>query len=101
MSVFVEDAAESIASSDVEVGESVRFGDRLGERAKGCRGVEADHYHGVELKALALVDRHEGYAIRPLERVQRIGPRLARIGGSRDGGCRGCSRGRRTPFRAL
>jgi hypothetical protein len=31
--VFVEDAAESIAPSDVEVAESVRFGDRLGERA--------------------------------------------------------------------
>ncbi|HEV7897413.1 MAG TPA: hypothetical protein VGP31_06165 [Planosporangium sp.] len=33
MPVFVEDAAESIASSDVEVVESVRFGDWLGERA--------------------------------------------------------------------
>jgi hypothetical protein len=33
MSVLVEDAAESIASSDVEVVESVRFGDRFGERA--------------------------------------------------------------------
>jgi hypothetical protein len=31
--VFVEDAAESIASADVEAVESVRFGDRLGERA--------------------------------------------------------------------
>jgi predicted ATPase len=31
--VFVEDAAESIVSSDVEVVESVRFGDQLGERA--------------------------------------------------------------------
>jgi hypothetical protein len=38
--IFVEDAAESIASSDVEVVESVRFGDSLGERAQGCRGVE-------------------------------------------------------------
>jgi hypothetical protein len=33
MSVLVEDAAESITSLDVEVGESVRFGDRLGERS--------------------------------------------------------------------
>jgi hypothetical protein len=33
VSVFVEDAAESIASSDVEVVESARFGDRLAERA--------------------------------------------------------------------
>jgi hypothetical protein len=32
VSEFVEDAAESIASSDVEAAESVRFGDRLGER---------------------------------------------------------------------
>jgi hypothetical protein len=38
--VFVEDAAQSVASSDVEVVESARFGDRLGERASGCRGVE-------------------------------------------------------------
>jgi hypothetical protein len=29
----VEDAAESIASSDVEVIELVRFGDRLGQQA--------------------------------------------------------------------
>ncbi|MCW2640874.1 MAG: hypothetical protein JWP76_3180 [Dactylosporangium sp.] len=33
MWVLMEDAAESIASADVEVVESVRFGDRLGERA--------------------------------------------------------------------
>lgn len=33
MSVLVEDAAESIASSDVEVVEPVWFGDRLGRRA--------------------------------------------------------------------
>jgi hypothetical protein len=33
MSVFVEDAAEPTTSSDVEVVESVRFGDRLGEWA--------------------------------------------------------------------
>jgi hypothetical protein len=33
VSVFVEDAAESVASSDVEVVESVRCGDRLWERA--------------------------------------------------------------------
>jgi hypothetical protein len=33
MSVLVEDAAESIASSDIEAAESVRFGDRLGQRA--------------------------------------------------------------------
>ena len=40
MLIFVEDAAESIVSSDVEVGEWFWFGDRLGERAQGCRGVE-------------------------------------------------------------
>jgi hypothetical protein len=40
VSVLVEDTAESIASSDVEVGESVWFGDRLGERAQGCRRSE-------------------------------------------------------------
>jgi hypothetical protein len=31
--VFVEDAAESIAASDVEVVESLRFGDRSGQPA--------------------------------------------------------------------
>jgi hypothetical protein len=31
--ILVEDAAGSIASSDVEVVELVRFGDRSGERA--------------------------------------------------------------------
>src|SRR3954452_8299424 len=40
MLVFVEDAAESVTSSDVEVVKSVRFGDRLGERTQGCRGAE-------------------------------------------------------------
>jgi putative transposase len=38
--VFVQDAAQSVASSDVEVGESARFGDQLRERASGCRGAE-------------------------------------------------------------
>jgi hypothetical protein len=33
VSVFVDDAAESIASSDVEAVELVRFGDWLRERA--------------------------------------------------------------------
>jgi hypothetical protein len=33
MLVFVEDAAESVASLDVEVVESAGWGDRLGERA--------------------------------------------------------------------
>jgi hypothetical protein len=33
MLVFVEDAAESVPSSDVEVVESAGCGDRLGERA--------------------------------------------------------------------
>jgi hypothetical protein len=30
MVVFVEDAAEALASSDVEVGEAARVGDRFG-----------------------------------------------------------------------
>jgi hypothetical protein len=30
MIVFVEDAAEAVAAVDVQVGESVRVGDRLG-----------------------------------------------------------------------
>jgi hypothetical protein len=42
MSVLVEDATESVTSADVEVVKSVRFGDRLGERAqvprRGARG---------------------------------------------------------------
>jgi hypothetical protein len=40
VSVLVEDAAESIASSDVEAVELFRCGDRLGEWAQGCCGVE-------------------------------------------------------------
>jgi hypothetical protein len=38
--VLVKDAVDSIMSVDVEVLESVRFGDRLGEWAKGRGGVE-------------------------------------------------------------
>lgn len=37
MPLFVEDAAESIVSSDVEVGESVGFGDRLGSGRSGAK----------------------------------------------------------------
>jgi hypothetical protein len=37
MCVFVEEAAESVVSMDVEAVESVRFGDRFGERPQGCR----------------------------------------------------------------
>jgi hypothetical protein len=33
MLVFVQDAAEAVASVDVEMGESVGFGDRLGKWA--------------------------------------------------------------------
>jgi len=40
MLVFVEDAAESVVSSDVDSVESVGLDDRLGERAQGCRGAE-------------------------------------------------------------
>jgi hypothetical protein len=36
----VEDAAESVVSSDVDSVESVGLDDRLGERAQGCRGAE-------------------------------------------------------------
>jgi hypothetical protein len=38
VSVFVEDAAESIASLDVKKVQSARFGDGLGERGQRCRG---------------------------------------------------------------
>jgi hypothetical protein len=34
--VFVEDATESVTSSDVESSEWVRFGDRLGSRRRGA-----------------------------------------------------------------
>jgi hypothetical protein len=37
--VLVEDAAESIMSSDVEVVEGIRFSDRGGTRALWCAGV--------------------------------------------------------------
>ena len=40
MLVLVEDAAESITSADVEVVESVRFGDRFGQWAEGCGAVQ-------------------------------------------------------------
>ncbi|MFC5003323.1 transposase [Dactylosporangium cerinum] len=63
MSIFVEDAAESIVSSDVEVGESVRFGDRLGERAYGCRGVERSVGSVLVVEGLVLA-----------ERVEKMGP---------------------------
>ena len=55
--VLVEDAAESIAPSDVEAVELFRCGDRLGERAQGCRGVEGPVGPVLVVVGLVLVDR--------------------------------------------
>jgi hypothetical protein len=57
VSVLVEDAAESIASSDVEVVELVRCGDRLGEWAQGCCGVEGAVGPVLVVEGLVLVER--------------------------------------------
>jgi hypothetical protein len=57
MSVLVEDAVESIASSDVEVVESVRFGDRLGERAQWCCGAERPVRSVLVVERLVLAQR--------------------------------------------
>src|SRR5258707_516314 len=61
--VLVEDAAELIVSSDVEVGESVRLGYRLGQRAQGRCSVERAVGPVLVVKGLVLV-----------ERVQEVGP---------------------------
>jgi hypothetical protein len=61
MSVLVQDAAESITSSDVEAVESVRFGDRLGERAQRCRALE---------RAVGPVFVVEGFVL--AERVEKV-----------------------------
>jgi len=37
MLVFVEDAAEAVASADIEARDLLRGGHRFGERAQGCR----------------------------------------------------------------
>jgi hypothetical protein len=55
----MEDAAEPIASSDVEAVDSVRFGDRLGERAQGCRGAERAVGPVLVVEGLVLVERVE------------------------------------------
>lgn len=57
MSVLVQDAAESIASSDIEAAESVRFGDRLGERAQGCRRSERPVGSVLVVERLVLAER--------------------------------------------
>jgi hypothetical protein len=57
VSVLVEHAVESIASSDVEVGESVRFGDWLGERAQRCRGAERAMGSVLVVEGLVLAER--------------------------------------------
>jgi hypothetical protein len=57
MSVFVEDAAESIASSDVEAVASFRFGDWLGEWAQGRRGAERAMGPVLAVESLVLAER--------------------------------------------
>jgi hypothetical protein len=59
VSVLVEDAAESIASSDVEAVESARFGYRLAERAQGCRGAERAVRPLLVVESLVLAERVE------------------------------------------
>src|SRR5438034_4408110 len=59
VSVFMEDAAESITSSDVESSEWVRFGDRLGERAQGCRSAERAMGPVFVVKGFVLAKRVE------------------------------------------
>jgi hypothetical protein len=59
MSVLVEDAAELIASSDVEAVDSVRLDDRYGERAQGCRGAERAVGSVLVVEGLVLVERVE------------------------------------------
>jgi len=48
--VFVEDAAESVTSSDVESVKPGGFGDRWAKRSQGCRGAER------AVRAVAVVD---------------------------------------------
>jgi hypothetical protein len=52
----VEDAAESVPSSDVEVVKSVRFG-RLGEWAQGCRSAERAVGPVLVIEGLVLAER--------------------------------------------
>jgi hypothetical protein len=55
--VFVEDAAESVTSSDVEVVKLVRFGDRLGEWTQGCRSAERAMGPVLVIEGLVLAKR--------------------------------------------
>jgi hypothetical protein len=57
MSVLVEDAAESIMSADVEVVELFRLGDRLGQRARWCRGAERPMRSVLVVERLVLAER--------------------------------------------
>src|SRR5207244_2808183 len=60
--VLVEDAAESVMSSDVEVLDLVQFGDRQGERAQGRRSAE---------RAVGPVFVVEGFVL--AKRVEKMG----------------------------
>jgi hypothetical protein len=55
--VLVEDAAETIASSDVEAVELFRCGDGLGEWAQGCRGVKGPVGPVLVVEGLVLAER--------------------------------------------
>ncbi|WP_308288966.1 hypothetical protein [Streptomyces humicola] len=59
MLILVQDAAESITSSDVAVVESVRFGDRLGEWAQGCCGLKGAVGPVLGVEGVVLVVRVE------------------------------------------
>ncbi len=70
--VFVEDSAESIISADVEVVESARFRDRLGERAQRCRGAQRTVGPVLVVEGLVLAERVEKMGLvrdqRPVEK---------------------------------
>jgi hypothetical protein len=74
MSVLVEDAAEPIASSNVEAGEPFRLGYRLGERAQGRCSVERPVGSALVVEGLVLAERvHQVGLVRDQGPVEEFG----------------------------
>jgi hypothetical protein len=75
MSVLVEDAGESVVSADVQAGDLVRIGDRLGQCANGCGLAKRPMGAVLVVVLLELAQRvHEVTLVPDQDVVQKLVP---------------------------
>ena len=69
MLVFVEGTAEPVPSSDIQVGDPLGIGDRVGWRVQGCGCSEGSMGSVLVVEVLELPERVQELALVPDERA--------------------------------